>query len=135
MMRAELGLKIYGAVLAKAASPVHLLQYLFLSSLESFQRSTLRKQRWFNTNVAAYGAIEPTTEDASLVTEQHCFKCMVISYYYDYASLPLQDRINKGGKCRSIALRSETCAIYHYRRIYHQLCVGAGSLPHGTIIR
>uniref|UniRef100_A0A3N7FYF8 Uncharacterized protein n=1 Tax=Populus trichocarpa TaxID=3694 RepID=A0A3N7FYF8_POPTR len=40
-----------------------------------------------------------------------------------------------GGKCRSIALTSETCAIYHYRRIYHQLCVGAGSLPPGTIIR
>jgi hypothetical protein len=35
MMRAELGLKIYGAVLAKVASTVRLLQYLFLSSLGS----------------------------------------------------------------------------------------------------
>ncbi|KAL9398839.1 hypothetical protein Peur_007800 [Populus x canadensis] len=77
-----------------------------------------------------------TTEDASLVTEQHCFKCIVISFHYDDASLPLErDRINKGGKCRPIALTSETCAIYHYRRINHQLCVGAGSLPPGTIIR
>jgi hypothetical protein len=42
-----------------------------------------------------------TTEDASLVSEQHCFKCIVISFHYDYASLPPErDRINKGNYCQ-----------------------------------